>query len=420
MIIRQFKNEKGITLIELLAALSLLSIVIILSGSLLSQIMKGEGSSSSQVSINQKTNVLINELRENYLNRIDNLSSDTFNLCFSGYEDISVIKVVINKNQELNIIDNCIEGIKNQKNLPIRIVTRNNLGQELTVETVFNKMEELTMNINLNNNEDFDSKDDFESITNDKSGYSPGDTQENCNFIGYTSFTQHQIGPWNSCNNPTVVDGSAWFKNNISFHSTIHFTSGINFFADNIFNLESNSELTIENNARLEGQSTLKSNSKMTVNNLLILDKFTLQSNSQLNTQGGFRVDGPLTVQSNSKMLIGGHFFSLNNTIFQENSNINIDKNATFEDNVTLMGNSNLTIKGNADFYKSLHFQENSRITINGDLHVRGDLTPEWGAGAICVKGTATFDRDLFSNLKINEDANACYSPAGYNIYIIN
>ncbi|WP_163971641.1 type II secretion system protein [Oceanobacillus halotolerans] len=400
MINRQIHNEKGITLVELLAAISLFAVLITLSSTLIFQLMGNETKTNEQITLSQNTNLLINEIRNKYYN------GDS-RICFNNLvREITISELEVDNG---NINNGCIEGIQEKEPIFIRLTTTDNTGESLTVETTFNNKEDYVRNLQTKDEGDLDNKEDFEDIIkDDPHNFTNGNTNNSCHFNGNTRFQQRQIGSWNACNNPTVNEGNAWFPNQISIHNNINLAVDHNFFSDETFNLESNAKLNIKNNARLEGPSTLKSDSTFEVNNLYVVNTLTLDSNSSLHAFGGARINDSLMVRSNSNILIDGHFFALGNTTFQENTQINIGENATFENYVNLMGNATLTIGGDAYFHDGVDLQNQNKIIVKGDAHFVGVVGYDWSNGEICVQGDATFDATVGDSLRIKENANSC------------
>jgi prepilin-type N-terminal cleavage/methylation domain-containing protein len=402
---RHFFNQKGLTLVELLAALALFGVIITLSTTIIFQFIGGEARTQNEMEVSQEANLAINDLRNQF-------SNGDSKICLTEQKNKILIKESSYGNGEPNGIINdtqtCIDNIDLTKPLHVKLTEKDS---GFTVQSTWHLKDDEVIEIALSNS---DSDEEIEDIINDEDNYSNGNTQDNCDFYGNTKFTQTQIGTWNSCSNPTVHDGSAWFPNNISIFSGITFTVDNNFFSDRQFNLEQNAKLNIGNNAKLEGRSTLKSNSTMNVKNLNVLNNLTLQSDSQLNATGGIKIDGELMVQSNSKVLIEKGLNSLNNATFQENTNIKIGKDAIFNQNLKLMGNAHLTVGGNLTMKQDLNLQENNVLSIgknanfdksvqlmgNAKLLIKGDAnftdTVNLQSGnKIVVGGDAKFDRSV-------------------------
>lgn len=422
---RQFRNENGLTLIELLAALSLFAVVIALSSTVIIQMVSGESSASDDFSLNQHTNVLISEMRRDYINKVNTSDvSQEFNICYQT-DAVQIKKMEIN-NDPVTIENSCTNSTYNQKEFLHVELTTQNESDEFSLETTLNtqKPEKLSLKLTNIDDESIDDEDDFEDIdSGEEDSYTPGNTipswgERICDFYGNTSFTQTQIGDWNACEYTTIHDGNGWFKKGISIYQGMHVKVDKDLFVDGQFNLEHNADLIVNKDAKLNGRSTLKSNSTMQVNNLYVPNAFTLQENTALTATGSVKVNNDLKVMSRAEFNITGGLFANGSTTFQEDTKINIGNNAKFNSSVNLMSNAYLFINGNATFNSNLNFQQNSRITIKGNAHFKGSITPNWDAGSMCITGNATFDQELSSNLTQIE-TEECFNPEGHAIYIV-
>ncbi|MGJ9457208.1 prepilin-type N-terminal cleavage/methylation domain-containing protein [Oceanobacillus sp. CF4.6] len=134
---RQFTNTKGMTLVELLAALSLFALVIALSSTVIIQMVSGESNTSNDISLKQETNLLINEMRTDYQKKIKNTSNnETFNICYQN-ESIEIYEIIIN-NEIVTIESKCTaEEFGKGENLDIQLITQNNSEELFELDTSF-------------------------------------------------------------------------------------------------------------------------------------------------------------------------------------------------------------------------------------------------------------------------------------------
>lgn len=102
------------------------------------------------------------------------------------------------------------------------------------------------------------------------------DGQGSCTFEGNSKFNQRQWGDWNACNNTAVINGHNWFPENTSVNG-VNLTVDKNLCADGDFTMERNANIIVENNARIEGHSILKSTSTVEINNLYANSDFTFK-----------------------------------------------------------------------------------------------------------------------------------------------
>ncbi|CDO01625.1 hypothetical protein BN988_00060 [Oceanobacillus picturae] len=402
---RQLHNEKGITLVELLAALGLLAIVITLSAGVLMQLLGSEEEASANISLKQNTNVLLSEMRNQF--------TEGRNICYDGeHGDLEVVSInLTNGEQELTEENGCFTNANNSEAMQVKLTVKSKTDKTYTTETTWNKSEPYNLAIQLENSDDID------DVENDEEDYSPGE-EGDCDYYGNTKFSRYQIGEWNSCLNPTVHDGSAWIINNISIFQKIKFTIDHNLFTDQSLNLEQNANLIVKKSAKLSGPATIKRASNLSIGGHLIAeDNMVLQESTttQIGKDANFK--NGLKLMGNASLDVNGSFSSQKDLNLQENNSLKVGKNGIFFNNVNMMGNATLEIKGDARFHKSLHFQENSIILVEGNAIFDGPITPEWGAGTMCIKGEAEFKQPLYSNLKVLDTAKQCFSPGGYNIY---
>lgn len=387
MLFRKFKNEDGISLVELLAALSLFAIVIALLSTVIIQMENSEEKASGTISLQQDTNVLLSELRNQYYKRDFKLCySDNNQLVFpmnSSEEDFSIKSLTINSQSISH--GNCVE-IAHHEPLSIILTTVNSTDRQITVETTIAQKEKYALHIASNKDGIFDKKEDFEDIViEDSTSFISGDTNDACDFYGNTKFPQTRIKK--PCKEINVYQGSAWFPNNISIGSNVNFTVQKNVYSDKNFELNANTELIIGNSAKLKGPAELGSNSSIEVNNLYALSNLALSSNARIHTLGGLRINGTLTLSSNSKVIIDQHLFAMSATTFSSNAEGTIGGNATFAELLSLESNASLQISGNAIFYEDIELKSNAKIKINGDATFCGNVNRK---DSVEVTGTAS------------------------------
>ncbi|MGP4108304.1 PulJ/GspJ family protein [Virgibacillus sp. L01] len=225
MKLRQFSTEKGMTLVELLAALSLFAVVIALSSTVIIQMMSSEENTSRQISLNQETNVLVSELRKEYTKKSDEVEdAEKFNICYQKIDGINVKQVITfldDKQQTKQLNNDCIIGMTKQEVLPIEITTANEADQALTIKTTWRNNDEYV--IELKNEED----EKYEFTEDGKSA--------NCDYNQNTRFK-------NAGNNKKVmfkddckVNGSAWIAGDIEVKNEIKLVVEKNLYiSDNV------------------------------------------------------------------------------------------------------------------------------------------------------------------------------------------
>lgn len=201
MKIRLFNNEKGFTLAELLAALSLFAAVIALSSAVIVQLTNSEKAANGSITIRQDMNVLINQLRSQYADSKTPLciNEDTANFTFSD---------VTNG----HITDNCIEIENKDKPVSFTLITSDDQGEDFSIRTAFNKSDEYVIDIT-------------QKAEVDPEDYNPGDMNNNhqCVFEGNTKFTATTLKNKKNeeCQNKYTVNGSAAFLEDLTIHNKV-------------------------------------------------------------------------------------------------------------------------------------------------------------------------------------------------------
>lgn len=89
----KLSNERGITLIELLGVLVILSVLLTLAGSILTSSLKTSNRATTEQRLQQEANYITEKVRNEYLKRVDESSAETFDL------------IMDNENQKLLLDD---------------------------------------------------------------------------------------------------------------------------------------------------------------------------------------------------------------------------------------------------------------------------------------------------------------------------
>ncbi|MFS0673077.1 type II secretion system protein J [Ornithinibacillus sp. 179-J 7C1 HS] len=359
MLFRQLKNEKGLTLVELLATISLFTIIIALSTALIFQLFQNEETSSERINLVQETNVLVNQLKNDYLKESDTLSQYTrFNLCLSQPNDIQISKFVINENESLQIVNGCIKEVIAQETLPITITTTNRSGYEITVKTTWKSIKNPPP-IVLTDEPEEEVPSEFNEV----------DKIVSCIYDGNTKFTVRQIGSW-QCPKISINNGSTLFSNNnLSIHD-VEFMIDNNLYADKAFRLDNSTEINVGKNAFIE-------------------QNLSLYWNTSINVQRNFTSLAETLLHNNSNINIGGDA-KFNNLKLYSTSAVVVNGDASFNGPVRIENQANIIIKGNATFYMPVDFNSSS--------------------GKICTEGNAIFHSTVSSpnNIIIKNGTGSC------------
>ncbi|WP_106496911.1 type II secretion system protein [Lentibacillus sp. Marseille-P4043] len=206
---RQYKNEHGMTLVELLAALSLFIIVITLSSTLVMEMFNNQKEASENISLKQDTNVLINTMRGKYL------SGDE--LCFNGKDNLTITHLTISNGEEpLKTINHCVKNLDYNKPLSVKITTTNNSGNNFSLETTWNHKDDHDLYIDAG-------KEESENVP--------------CKFRGSIVLDKLILKKGN-CNNYYEIIGSLVVRNNtiveenvkLKISGAAHFNKNINLY----------------------------------------------------------------------------------------------------------------------------------------------------------------------------------------------
>lgn len=135
---RELKNEKGVTLIELLAVLVILSIILLLTATVLITSMKTTTRASGDQRLQQEANLIVETIRNEYLSK-EGLKKIEINITENGLE---MIDKVISTGYEYQFCENEAnkqEIYKTTEN-DFCLEIKNSNGRHYTIETKFSKL----------------------------------------------------------------------------------------------------------------------------------------------------------------------------------------------------------------------------------------------------------------------------------------
>lgn len=209
---RHFSTEKGMTLIELLAALSLFATLIVLSSTVIIQLVNSEEMTSDDIALKQDTNVLISELRNKFYNGKDELctTEDTK----AKFTEVS--NGIIND-------EGCIGNIDTKKPLSFKLTAINHSRENLSIKTTWASPQQYVLNM----------RKEFEI---------PDDMNEECIYHGDTIFPNNILKN-KKCNDTLYVTGNAVFRN-------IEIKQGITLYVKGDMTIENG--ITIKNSTFIE------------------------------------------------------------------------------------------------------------------------------------------------------------------------
>ncbi|WP_068674681.1 type II secretion system protein [Oceanobacillus sp. Castelsardo] len=248
---RHFFNQKGLTLVELLAALGLFAVVIALSATVIVQFIGSNEKTSGQISLQQEANIAINELRNQYIQGQDKL-------CISQSEIDFTFENVKNG----NAINECIEVTGNP--LSFSLGATSHSDDSIILQTTFNnKKEELVIPLPIKNNdegtetpkppEDFDNEDNMNKCT------FPNDVQFNKYvYIANGNSTKR-------CPDGYLFKKNAAFTNGFYIHNHNKVTVEGNLYVLSEFYISNHVDVVVLGNLYVEDRTVIKPNGSLDV-----------------------------------------------------------------------------------------------------------------------------------------------------------
>jgi prepilin-type N-terminal cleavage/methylation domain-containing protein len=194
LIFRHFRNNKGVTLVELLAALSLFAIVMVLVSTTIFQLFKGEDQASNQIEATQLANIALQDLKSQYHNRNDKI-------CLKQTDQ----NIQIEKSSNGTVSGQCIEGINPHESLSITINSLVDTNKPIKVSSTWTNKNGIGIDVVLVNEDNNQTIDDEDL------------NQDNCNIKIDDGRTYTVTAT--TINSPCTLDGSSGtFANNVSFY----------------------------------------------------------------------------------------------------------------------------------------------------------------------------------------------------------
>ncbi|MUK86849.1 hypothetical protein GMD78_00340 [Ornithinibacillus sp. L9] len=256
MIFRQFRLERGITLVELLATISLFAVVILLASTVIFQVLGNNTVTSEHIDRNQRVNVIVSELRSQFL-------EGNSQLCSTQLDEKYYIEV---RNENGAVVENCIQDVDSSSPLSIKI---SSTITDFSLETTFTSKNSYVLDISIDNEEGVDVAD--------------------CIFTNPTFIADSPSGfikfKKNICKDDIyLVNGDANIKGNLSLYNSVHFIISDDLYVydpTKTLELKNGSILQVDGNAHFDSEITLKNNSQLIVeNDAHFYKEFSQQGNS--------------------------------------------------------------------------------------------------------------------------------------------
>ncbi|MUV36833.1 hypothetical protein JNUCC1_00637 [Lentibacillus sp. JNUCC-1] len=374
MIQPKLKNEHGMTLVELLAALALFSIVIVLGGSLISSMSSSEKSVSGDISLQQKTNVLMSEMREAYYSGtgVGDLYVDleALGLSVQGTE-------IKNDGKFLNIKNNYIEGVNFEKPLSVKLTTSAG-PQEVTVESTWKQTDKKEISLQKSRKAQPPKLEDYE--WGKEIDELPCDSDGNVKWSGKKY--EKNCKPKKKHHN---INGALWITNDMKepdVNNKKHYDIKIekDLFSDEEFETEEHWSILVGKSAIFHEEVDLEDHSRLEI----------IENAFFIGKEGEDNDDAEVELEKKAKLIIRKSAFFHGDVEVGEDDNagaeIKIEGNGTFNKDLVLDKNSEVFITQNGFFYGALEIENNASINIFQDAKFK--KTDDYDiAGTICVEG---------------------------------
>lgn len=383
------QNERGLTLIELLATIVIASIVIGLATSVFVSAAKQNKTAYEHNALRQEANLIITKLRQIHQEQDSQDAPNSYTLCYESNEKIYLDTTLTNslgnenykfKNVEfINAIENpdtykkidstsdCITSVDIYSPLLVKFTLVNEQGQEFDMNTAIARItpldevikeweeneEELPVEV-PSPEEDPSEEIEFEEIKND-------------NFDQYISISKSRQCPWANSNNNFKRNSSLHFPpnngnncrdantfqkslllNGLVVSSNNSLTIMNSFFNDGTTELQGNSTLNVLSNARLIGEVDIKSGSSLIVGNRLLAPKTTLETSADIYVGDSAKFTGDLTLKSNTELYVENNLFAQKITV-DSGARVIVGNAASFEKPISL-NNGSICVEGNVSF----------------------------------------------------------------------
>jgi type II secretory pathway pseudopilin PulG len=198
------------------------------------------------------------------------------------------------------------------------------------------------------------------------------------------------------------VDKSVLLNSNANIKA-----SGLNI--GTTFRMNSNSIITLTNALNVSNNTDFQSNTTVKVGTDMTIGTTIAQENTNIAIGNNLTVTGNMILTGNPLIVTKGDATFKGEYLSENNSRIEVGRDLTFEKKLTLKGSSKLYSKGNITVNGNTHIQDNAILYSDGNIHIKGDLSPNNGGGTICAKGSIIIDQpNNASDLEILPNNQKC------------
>ena len=437
---KHFLNEKGITLVELLAALVLFAIVSALVMTVLFNVFQNSENISDNAQLRQDANLLISTLRSNYNQGDFEVGlNDSKSLLIGGQEVNSSMTSsiadleLINGGNSISAVHDSMIVTADGTPLSIDLTLENEAGQTYSIFTTIEKPSELEIAL-------LEVPDPPEQPPG---GFTPPPTSDYClsrtEDTGYAYHASNQFIP-DGCVNPVTISANVHFSDAYSDvidlkHNTTKFNVGGNLFVDPPqFNVDNKHPMKVGGDAVFKGRLELKDEAGFIATNIhapngdnngkgiVVGNQTRLEAKESIVVAKTFYIDGKTFVdehntnipskdvlsegeghviigknliantveaKNDSIININGSASISNKLLAKDRSLIKIGKNLIIDGDLEMSGNVEIIVEGNAIIDRDLILGGTSKLTIKGNLTIKGDLIQDVNA-TLDVTGAIT------------------------------
>lgn len=376
---KRFANERGFTLVELLTAMLLLGVVVTISSMLLIKVMSSDQNVGREVSLREKTNVLISDLRgqfyksdESELICLDDVESDIM----FNFEETKIT----NENGKIN--DTCFHNVDLDKPVELSFTTADTDGKETTVKTTFKRKDET----NAGKPRDFTIPDMGEKewtkvdvlpcvlpddLLDKNIEWTSGEIEEGCE--------DDIIIPKSLKSTEQVEEGNFIIDVGEYFYATEH------------LDIFEGGKIMVGKDAQFKGAIDMRgnegqNNASIEVEGMIEMDEqFESESITRFTTGDAIFFRGSIDISDDSSMHIDGSaYFGASVTVKGPEAFLHIIGSANFNEAVELLGNADLKVSRDAKFSKKVDMKNGTNLEV-------GRKTNFEEPGAVSIKPHSTF-----------------------------
>ncbi|MCA0969919.1 FapA family protein [Halobacillus litoralis] len=418
---KNYFNQKGLTLVELLAALALVGIIATIAGSVVTQTFQSNSIVQDEIDLKQQTNSILTIIREEvtqqnmkiclvdrhtltmdddnqepllYDNLLTKENMTISELYIENLNNSSSSPSELDINSSSNLSgDNCITTAENP--IYIKLATAANRAgeQDQTYKTstvINNRSENVNVEIPDDSNEDdetdppqpdnpdiFTLQSEFLSILDNRFDDGefildhPNGDKNKCEFDENIKLNKKEdIAPYGTKCKVTNYNKSLWSHYSMFINPTGWDFAEVNvkgnLYQENKVQFGNSSHLNVSGNSHISNNVNLYGNGKMSLHNTYFKNKVSLSNSASISSTGSVRSDGIVELSNNNQLSVIGYGFFNNDFSMYNNSLLEAEK-LFFGENFE-MTKSNLTSSTDLNFLGVSSFYNNSSLSAGNDM----------------------------------------------------